>query len=90
VNYRQLWWCANWGDHVIAINAVCGIACADPAGWDPDQMIDYTWGREHTFTGDSRLPLNVDSPAFTPALRQRLLGRQPLGVDVMRMPPTAI
>lgn len=90
VNYRaNLWALHQLGvDHVIAINAVGGIATT---AWPgrlviPDQIIDYTWGREHTFTGDSRFPLqHVDFTApFTEALRHRLLaaaGR--LGLDVV-------
>lgn len=91
VNYRaNLWVLRELGvHHVIAINAVGGIARAATPGRlvIPDQMIDYTWGREHTFTGDSRFPLqHVDfTGPFTPALRQRLLAAaNRLGVDVMR------
>jgi len=79
VNYRaNLWALRELGvDHVVAINAVGGI---DPDATPgrlvlPDQVIDYTWGREHTFTGDARFPLqHVDfTRPFSPPLRERLL-----------------
>lgn len=91
VNYRaNLWALRELGvDHVLAVNAVGGIARGATPGRlvIPDQLIDYTWGRDHTFTGDSRYPLqHVDfTLPFTPALRDRLLaaaGR--LGLDVLR------
>jgi 5'-methylthioinosine phosphorylase len=44
---------------IIALNAVGGIASNLAAG-DlvlPDQLIDYTWGREHTFSDDADSPL---------------------------------
>lgn len=91
VNYRaNVWALRELGvDHVIAINAVGGIARAALPGRlvIPDQIIDYTWGREHTFTGDSRYPLqHVDfTEPFTPSLRERLLAAAgALGQDVMR------
>jgi 5'-methylthioinosine phosphorylase len=44
---------------VIAINAVGGIDPALPAGALvlPDQLIDYTWGRAHSFSDDADSPL---------------------------------
>ena len=37
---------------IVAVNAVGGITKAHPPGTLslPDQLIDYTWGREHTFS----------------------------------------
>jgi purine nucleoside phosphorylase len=91
VNYRaNIWALRELGvDHVVAINAVGGIAGAAAPGRlvIPDQIIDYTWGREHTFTGDNRFPLlHVDcTEPFTPSLRDRLLAAAGgLGLDVMR------
>lgn len=91
VNYRaNIWALRELGvDHVIAINAVGGIARAAVPGRlvIPNQIIDYTWGREHTYTGDSRFPLlHVDfTEPFTPPLRDRLLvAAGALGLDVMR------
>lgn len=90
VNYRaNLWALRELGvDHVLAVNAVGGIARGATPGRlvIPDQVIDYTWGREHTFTGDSRFPLqHVDfTQPFTTALRDRLAATAAgLGLDVM-------
>lgn len=91
VNYRaNVWALRELGvDHVVAVNAVGGIARAATPGRlvIPNQVIDYTWGREHTFTGDGRVPLlHVDfTEPFTPPLRSRLLAAAAaLGLDVMR------
>ncbi len=45
--------------HVVAINAVGGIAPELAAGdlVMPDQLIDYTWGRDHSFSDDAVQPL---------------------------------
>ena len=45
--------------HIVAINAVGGIAEELTAGAlvVPDQLIDYTWGRPHTFSDDVDRPL---------------------------------
>lgn len=45
--------------HVIAVNAVGGIThdMAPGALCVPDQLIDYTWGRVHTFSDDDQSPL---------------------------------
>ena len=79
VNYRaNLWSLSELGvEHVLGINAVGGITPAAAPGRlvIPDQLIDYTWGREHTFTGDSRFPLaHVEFTApFSAPLRSLLL-----------------
>lgn len=79
VNYRaNLWLLRELGvDHVVGVNAVGGIAAAAPPGRlvIPHQLIDYTWGREHTYTGDGRFALvHVDFTApFSARLRDRLL-----------------
>jgi 5'-methylthioinosine phosphorylase len=53
INYRaNLWALKSLGvDGIVAINAVGGIAESMRPGrlLIPDQVIDYTWGREHTF-----------------------------------------
>lgn len=62
---------------IVAVNAVGGISHRAPttAIVVPDQIIDYSWGRESTFFDKKEAPVvHVDfSWPFTPALRQRLL-----------------
>jgi len=57
INYRaNLWALQSLGaDSVVAINTVGGITAAMRPGrlLIPDQIIDYTWGREHTFDDGS-------------------------------------
>ena len=64
-------------DQVLGINAVGGITPPATPGRlvIPDQLIDYTWGREHTFTGNEVFPLqHVDfTQPFTRSLRDCLL-----------------
>lgn len=61
VNYRaNLWALKEAGaDHVLAVSAVGGIArdCRPGALVAPDQLIDYTWGRAHTFSDTEDDPL---------------------------------
>lgn len=64
-------------DRVVAVNAVGSI---DPESGPgalvvPDQLIDYTWGRTHTFSDDDISPLrHVDfSEPFAGAARMSLL-----------------
>lgn len=61
INYRaNLHALAALGaSHVIALNTVGGIADDAVAGslWIPDQIIDYTWGRDSSFHDGDRLPL---------------------------------
>jgi 5'-methylthioinosine phosphorylase len=75
-------------DLVIAINAVGGIApqCQPGRIVVPDQLIDYTWGREQTFfEGGEAGPVHVEfDPPFLPAARQQLLAAARLGsLDVV-------
>jgi 5'-deoxy-5'-methylthioadenosine phosphorylase len=65
INYRaNLWALQALGvELVVAINAVGGISAGMTAGTlvVPNQLIDYTWGREHTFfTGEHALDKHVD------------------------------
>jgi 5'-methylthioinosine phosphorylase len=65
INYRaNLWALQQAGvDTVIAVNAVGGITerMVDGTLVLPDQLIDYSWGREHTFfTGEHALDKHVD------------------------------
>ena len=79
INYRaNLWALKDAGARsVIAISAVGGIARSmKPAAVAvPDDVIDYTWGREHTYFDGVRAPLqHVDlSEPYAPALRRALL-----------------
>lgn len=64
-------------DTVLAINAVGGLSDRVPAGalLVPDQLIDQTWGRAHTFSdGGSAALRHVDfTQPFAGVLRDRLL-----------------
>ena len=79
INYRaNLWALKDDGIRsVIAIAAVGGIARNLPpaAVAVPKGLVDYTWGREHTYHDGGQMPLkHADfSAPYTPALRQALL-----------------
>lgn len=65
INYRANLWAlhALGATTVVAINAVGGITdhMTDGALVLPDQLIDYSWGREHTFfSGEHALDKHVD------------------------------
>lgn len=65
INYRANVWALQQAgaDNIIAVNAVGGITVGMTAGRlvIPSQLIDYSWGREHTFcTGDHSLDRHVD------------------------------
>ncbi len=79
VNYRANVWAlqAQRPDFVIAINAVGGITADATPGrlCVPDQLIDYTWGRAHTFSAglDAR-PQHIEFTApFDAGVRARLV-----------------
>lgn len=61
VNYRaNLWALREAGaDHVLAVSAVGGIhePFAPASLALPDQLIDYTWGRQHSFCDSGEVPL---------------------------------
>lgn len=79
INYRANVWAlqALGVTDVVAINAVGGIGDALRPGRlvIPDQLIDYTWGREHTFdTGEEGSLLHIDFTCpYDGDLRQALL-----------------
>lgn len=79
VNYRANVWALHEEnpEYVIGINAVGGITpAATPARLAiPDQLIDYTWGREHTFADGDMQPLqHIEFAApFGAAARSALL-----------------
>jgi 5'-methylthioinosine phosphorylase len=90
VNYRaNLWLLREHGvDAVLAVNAVGGITAAATPGRLvlPHQVVDYTWGRDHTFTGDARFPLvHVDfTEPFSAGLRGRLVvAAAGVGLDLL-------
>lgn len=57
INYRaNIWALRELGaSHIVTINIVGGIGAAmAPGTWViPDQIIDYTWGREHSYSDGS-------------------------------------
>ncbi len=79
INYRANLWALHDAGirRIIAVNAVGGINPAMPAGAIvvPDQIIDYTWGREHTYYdgNDARLEHVDFSWPYSPRLRTELL-----------------
>lgn len=79
INYRaNLWALHSLGvAGVVAINSVGGISAAMRPGrlLIPDQIIDYTWGREHTFDeGGDRELLHIDfTEPYDRGLRSELL-----------------
>lgn len=87
INYRaNVWTMKNSGvDAIVAVFAVGGIArsLADGDFVLPDQLVDYTWGREHTFAGTDNF-LHVDfSEPFDAGLRQALSGSADrIGLDL--------
>ncbi len=78
VNYRaNIHAMASLGvTHVISVNATGGISptCAPGHVVIPDQVIDYSYGREHTFSDGKSGPLHhIDfTYPFDAGLRQRL------------------
>ncbi len=75
-------------DSVLAINAVGGVSERAPAGtlMLPDQLIDYTWGRAHTFSDGGSAPLrHIDfTHPFGGALRSRVVeAAQRSGIDAV-------
>ncbi|MFV0478941.1 MAG: S-methyl-5'-thioinosine phosphorylase [Parahaliea sp.] len=91
INYRaNLWALHSLGARdVVAINAVGGISAAMQPGQllIPDQIIDYTWGRQHSFDDgrDGQL-LHIDfSEPYDPSLRQQLMqAADHAGIELVR------
>jgi len=79
VNYRaNLWALRSLGvSDIVSINAVGGISPSMQPGVlaIPDQLIDYTWGRAHTFDegADGRLQHIDFTEPYQPELRAALL-----------------
>jgi len=61
VNYRANAWALKdaGADHVLAVSAVGGIAehCHPGSIHALDQVVDYTWGREHTYSDSADVEL---------------------------------
>ncbi len=76
INYRSnIQALADQGvDGIVAVNAVGSVdtALGVPELVIPDQIIDYTWGREHTFYDDEIHHVDITYP-FDPDLRQALV-----------------
>jgi 5'-methylthioinosine phosphorylase len=79
INYRaNLWALKSLGiSQIVAINAVGGIDPEMKPGLlvIPDQIIDYTWGREHTYAdGSSESLMHIDfTEPYTVKLRLALV-----------------
>lgn len=79
INYRaNIWALQHVGvTHAVAVAAVGGISPGMEPGSlvIPDQIIDYTWSREHTFfESDLDRVVHVDfTEPYCPRLRQQLL-----------------
>ena len=79
VNYRANMWALReaGADHVLAVSAVGGICPPYGPGTlaAPDQLVDYTWGREHTIHDSEHVELlHVDfTRPYDGPLRSALL-----------------
>ncbi len=79
INYRaNIWALKSLGvAGIVAINSVGGITASMRPGrlLIPDQVIDYTWGREHTFDeGEQGTLMHIDfTEPYDGALRRALL-----------------
>lgn len=61
---------------IIAVGTVGGISqsCSAGAVVVPDQVIDYTWGREQTFVGEGRPVVHIDfTSPFAPGWRGKVI-----------------
>ncbi|MBB3168513.1 S-methyl-5'-thioinosine phosphorylase [Simiduia aestuariiviva] len=87
INYRaNVWALREVGvQQVLAINAVGGIGREMGPGTlvVPSQLIDYTWGRAHSFWSDQVLHIDFGNP-FEGALRSQILSAaKSLGVALL-------
>lgn len=90
VNYRANIWALREAGaaHVLAVSAVGGIArqCRPGTLVAPDQLIDYTWGREHTYSDSADVPLvHVDFtwPYEGPLREELLRAAREVNVDLL-------
>ncbi|MDJ0878278.1 MAG: S-methyl-5'-thioinosine phosphorylase [Halieaceae bacterium] len=96
INYRaNLWALRQLGaDAVLAVNAVGAINPGMAPGQlvVPDQLVDYTWGREHTFYGGAKASAELAelehvefTEPYDAGLRQRLVDcAAALGLELSR------
>ncbi len=89
VNYRaNIWAMQHVGiQHLIGIATVGGISQPPGTVVVPDQIIDYTWGREHTYVETNLTQVtHIDfTEPYCEELRQRLIqGAEKAGVEVSR------
>jgi len=91
VNYRANIWALQSlnATDIIGINA-CGAitkSVLDAQLVVPDQILDYTWGREHTFfdgTGDAVQHVDMSNP-YSASLRELLIdGAQSSDIDIVK------
>ncbi len=87
INYRaNLHLLAEFGvEEIVALNTVGAIAAHAHNGRIvvPDQLIDYTWGRAHSFAGPDDLKHVDFTEPYDAALRAELLGAaRAAGLDV--------
>ena len=80
VNYRaNIWALHSIGvQNIVAVNSVGGIRedMVPGALAFPDQLIDYTWSRAHTFHDEGQgLAMHTDfTDPYSPGLREQLIG----------------
>lgn len=90
INYRaNIWALRNLGiNRLLAVAAVGGITSEmyPPRIVFPDQLVDYTWSRGHTFFEDDLEQVtHIDfTHPYSPTLRQLLIdGAQAIGLDAL-------
>jgi len=90
VNYRaNIWALSHAGaERVLAVSAVGGITPGYAPGTlaAPDQLIDYSWGREHTYSDSENVPLvHVDftSPYEGPLRKMLLRSAAARSIDIL-------
>ena len=90
VNYRANMWALReaGADYVLAVSAVGGIHRPYAPGTLalPDQLIDYTWGRDHSYSDSENVPLvHVDftHPYEGPLRRALLASAEGISAEVV-------
>lgn len=90
VNYRANMWALKeaGAGQVLAVSAVGGVTDAYGPGTlaAPDQLIDYSWGREHSYSDSGQVPLvHVDftNPYAGPLRNALLQSAQRIGLQLV-------